>query len=737
MPEPYKDEKDRETEMVFPSCVLGSSNGGPRTLYAKISTGEIKHISLIERKTPGLLCPDCGGSLIVRKGDIRVPHFAHASGDECRTAGETVLHLMAKEIIANGCQLRLPEATIEGLNGTEVLQPETDVIFDAVEVEVWQNGFRPDLIGTVEVKRGDRVLRRRLIIEIFVTHAVDNRKRTMLRERGDSVLEIDLSKVDRDRVIPHDEMTSLLITDAPRRWLYHRHIEKREAEIGSARRAQQKEYEARKAYAIAAAKREEDERYAAKLTPPTGLPQEDRAWVQEDHRRWRLINHDWLLSAPGDDGIFDVPPEAWRILVLSYLSPWREDPINIPFNADVRPLATRAAIKARKHGWVKEPFIKTLTKFALGKKQPWDPVADALEDYLEEALTLQGYTRYGAGGSAAPSDAQRKIKDAWADHQRTVDAALTLYREAKGQSVSLTIAGMPPHTRREAEDLIARASDEHHVRHSIHTYRGITEALTGHGQSANVKLSSDVLEGYGIRLSHKGDHDAGSTARVIETIERRKSAAREDKLNTLVEQEAHSILSVFLSLEQVWPDLRTQTSKIKADSLFDAVAIQARLKRDMLATPQTPSKYDKASVERAGQSIRQFARGIEGILKLSASAADIAVQEHIRTTGLCELHKGFVSLGSEGIYGMLNSDALQSACTAVSRIEDKLHRIKAANSTLPAALCSIPAGEHATLLTLMISGKRVSYRKAAQEIITRRDTPPWVNSFANASPHPK
>src|SRR5688572_18343649 len=92
----------------LPGCLFAPPGEGPRSLFARDETGALRHISEVETGTTGLLCPDCRTPLIARKGEIRQPHFAHKSGEDCRTAGETVLHFLAKEIIATGGELHLP-----------------------------------------------------------------------------------------------------------------------------------------------------------------------------------------------------------------------------------------------------------------------------------------------------------------------------------------------------------------------------------------------------------------------------------------------------------------------------------------------------------------------------------------------------------------------------------------------------------------------------------------------------
>jgi hypothetical protein len=503
--------------MLPPVCLFSPYGGGPRTVYGRSPNGQIIHIDAAPRGAGNLVCPDCGIALIARKGDVRVPHFSHASGDECRTAGETVLHLMAKEIISGGALLHLPAAEVEGLDGVEVIHSASQITFDTVDVEVWENGLRPDLIGVATFTRGRSVITRRLIIEIRVTHAVDARKRAILKKRGDSVLEIDLSKVDRD--ITRDDLAALLVKDAPRRWIYHERIEQREIEISVARRAQEAAQVARRSFAISMSNREDKERTQARNTPPSPLSPQDRQWAEAEHRRWRLIDHDWMIAASGDDEIFDATPVAWRVLALSIISPWRKPAEDIPFDQDVRPIAVRAGKELREREWVKQVFAKPLTQYALGKKRPWDPVADAVEDYIEEALLVQGYASSQGERGVRLYDAHRDMRDAWREHELCVRAVLNLYRASNLRGYILTLAGKPPLSEHEAEDLIAEAAGLHSNKTSHLFFDQIARVITGKADKTTPMLCEKVLTAKGIGLSLKGDRGPGATARAVAHLE--------------------------------------------------------------------------------------------------------------------------------------------------------------------------------------------------------------------------
>ncbi|WP_167629967.1 competence protein CoiA family protein [Listeria valentina] len=57
------------------------------------------NISHLKAKQGSFLCPACGEELILKCGDIKLPHFAHKQGTRCRfsSEGETRKHLLGKK----------------------------------------------------------------------------------------------------------------------------------------------------------------------------------------------------------------------------------------------------------------------------------------------------------------------------------------------------------------------------------------------------------------------------------------------------------------------------------------------------------------------------------------------------------------------------------------------------------------------------------------------------------------
>ena len=144
-------------------------------------------------------CPQCGDKLIaVQPADSRKQwFFRHHNLEDCGASYESVLHLVAKQIVAEEKQIMLPK---------KIIKPEPWVYqkykchrgmkpyymgnrylckFDSVQEEVWVDGRRPDLIA----HKGDG----KIFIEIVVTHGIDEEKLNWIKEQDVSTLVVELA----------------------------------------------------------------------------------------------------------------------------------------------------------------------------------------------------------------------------------------------------------------------------------------------------------------------------------------------------------------------------------------------------------------------------------------------------------------------------------------------------------------------------------------------------------------
>ena len=80
----------------------------------RASDGRLVHVNDVQNGLDcGCLCPACKSPLIARQGKRLIWHFAHVSEVDCDSAGETALHLAAKQTLKdlNG-KIRIPEEVI-------------------------------------------------------------------------------------------------------------------------------------------------------------------------------------------------------------------------------------------------------------------------------------------------------------------------------------------------------------------------------------------------------------------------------------------------------------------------------------------------------------------------------------------------------------------------------------------------------------------------------------------------
>lgn len=188
-------------------------------LYALDADDKLVHVDSVPNGLEcGCTCPACHGKMIAKNGgDIYRHHFAHDGGEECQNGIETSLHILAKEIIAKGISVRFPatfftlttcwnqmirrreyrgvykgmaKVALKKISNTYRISDEIDIKPDSVKLEYRVGNVIPDVV--LEWKG------RPLIVEIFVSHAVDQEKKQKLKKLGIPAIEINLSEIDRD-----------------------------------------------------------------------------------------------------------------------------------------------------------------------------------------------------------------------------------------------------------------------------------------------------------------------------------------------------------------------------------------------------------------------------------------------------------------------------------------------------------------------------------------------------------
>lgn len=202
-----------------------SSDNQVKLPFGLRKNGELAHISTV---SSGLACEcycaACGTRLMAKKGEKNTHHFAHYQAEECEYALETVLHLAAKKILEESSEITLPELIIyEEVSGEMCGQSRTKkgeatvceqhiAYLKNVEPEKRLNTIIPDIIADIDGIP--------LIIEIAVTHFVDENKQNKINDLRISCIEIDLSDVFRAANL--DAIRSIVVDSvAEKVWLLH------------------------------------------------------------------------------------------------------------------------------------------------------------------------------------------------------------------------------------------------------------------------------------------------------------------------------------------------------------------------------------------------------------------------------------------------------------------------------------------------------------------------------------
>ena len=149
----------------------------------------------------GCVCPGCKKPLTAKNNEsnIIMHHFAHKSAAECSYGYQYSIHILAKEIIEEEKKVVLPgPGKIKGQyesyvlsylgNDKEYLKSE---IYNCSKVILEKK--ISDYIPDIEIFFGNKPC----LIEIAVTHFVDEEKREKIKEAGIPLVEYDLSKLDR------------------------------------------------------------------------------------------------------------------------------------------------------------------------------------------------------------------------------------------------------------------------------------------------------------------------------------------------------------------------------------------------------------------------------------------------------------------------------------------------------------------------------------------------------------
>lgn len=190
--------------------------------FALAKNGDIVSVADVERGLAcNCICPACKDVLIAKQGDIRIWHFAHASGTDCLIGAESALHLAAKQLIEKSHGLMMPEIRArksfrlpDGRGATEDACKGSEWInFEQVSLEEPIGSIRPDIIAKTGAIR--------YLIEIAVTHFVDHEKRAAIEMLGLPALEISLNLMERDILDWAALEEAVIHGTTVKAWLFH------------------------------------------------------------------------------------------------------------------------------------------------------------------------------------------------------------------------------------------------------------------------------------------------------------------------------------------------------------------------------------------------------------------------------------------------------------------------------------------------------------------------------------
>lgn len=185
-----------------------------------IKNEELVHISEVESGLKcGCLCPACGETLIARKGSRVIHHFAHKSTMECEYGYQTSLHLAAKRIISETHQISVPALylTFPGTERKELIEEEQLINVSEVVLEKKIDNIIPDILLETNIGK--------ILVEIFVTHEIDDDKKKKIKRLDIPTIEINLNKVDRN-ITEGDLKQALLSNNENKSWIYNGKREK-------------------------------------------------------------------------------------------------------------------------------------------------------------------------------------------------------------------------------------------------------------------------------------------------------------------------------------------------------------------------------------------------------------------------------------------------------------------------------------------------------------------------------
>lgn len=208
-------------------------------IHYALKEGKFVSILDIPEEERGLkcncFCPLCNEKLSAKLGTKKEHHFSHTSNSNCDSEhiNQTALHILAKEIIEEVKFIKFPPLSIafiqtdtyKKLSANDkyrfekefdtpfTLISETYVTFDQIILEKRLSSIIPDIIGIANGKE--------CLIEIAVSHFVDEEKKAKVQKLNLPMIEIDLSFYS-DSSLNRRNLRNLIIEDvSTKKWIFN------------------------------------------------------------------------------------------------------------------------------------------------------------------------------------------------------------------------------------------------------------------------------------------------------------------------------------------------------------------------------------------------------------------------------------------------------------------------------------------------------------------------------------
>ncbi|MHB8804616.1 MAG: competence protein CoiA family protein [Coriobacteriia bacterium] len=215
-----------------------------------LRNSELVHISAVANDgRQGYTCPKCHQRVVPNLCTKKRSHFSHyAESPGCIGALETALHLAAKQVLRRHEAIMVPNVVIEHRGQSHTIRTAQYEDYSTVRTEKSFGGTRPDAALIRPGKDSP------LLVEVFVTHAVDAAKKAKLTKMAYPCLEVDVVHAFRGDGYDEEELERILIhsDDAHlKKWVCipheDRHIARIEAQIKAAEAEERRQRQASEA----------------------------------------------------------------------------------------------------------------------------------------------------------------------------------------------------------------------------------------------------------------------------------------------------------------------------------------------------------------------------------------------------------------------------------------------------------------------------------------------------------